>query len=131
MDEHPNVERARVAYGALDAGDPQLLVEMLAEDVQWNIPGNNPLSGVYQGRDEARRLLTKRSGESDSSVTTALHDVLGNDRHLVVLSRFTAKRDGRQIEMNSINVFHTGADGRLKDRRLFVEDQGAVDEFWR
>src|SRR5262249_46388455 len=41
----------RAAYEALASGDMERISEYWAEDMVWLVPGHNPLSGLYEGRD--------------------------------------------------------------------------------
>jgi catechol 1,2-dioxygenase len=46
------LDRTRTAFDAFSAGDSSVLAEMLADDVEWVVPGNSKLSGVKRGKEE-------------------------------------------------------------------------------
>lgn len=60
-----------------------------------------------------------------------LHDIVGNDDHVVALARYKAQREGKQpIEVNAAGVWHVNAQGQFTEYWDLLEDQAAEDEFW-
>ena len=49
--QHANVQVARRGYEAFSRGDMATVRELLADDVEWHVGGNNPISGDYKGKD--------------------------------------------------------------------------------
>ena len=45
-------DRVKSAYKALATGDRNLIAEFWAEEMVWQVPGHNHLSGWYHGLDE-------------------------------------------------------------------------------
>ncbi len=58
-----------------------------------------------------------------------LHDVLGNDGHVVALHTARAERAGRSLVINAVLVFHI-TDGKVTEAWTLHTDPRAVDEFW-
>ena len=58
-----------------------------------------------------------------------IHDVLVSDEHAVVLARERFERDGQQLEMKRVLVYHI-RDAKLAEGWVYDDDQRAVDEWW-
>ena len=129
MAGHPNAQLVRKGYDALLAGDMEWMRDHLADDVAWHVSGNNQLTGDYQGKDAVLGLFAKYLGMSAGTLQQEIHDVVGNDEHVLALIRTRAQREGRSLDSRNIQVFHV-ADGRITEGWGFSEDQAAVDEFY-
>jgi ketosteroid isomerase-like protein len=129
MAEHRNVQLVREGYHAFLAADMEWLNEHLHENVVWHVPGNNALSGDYRGREAAlaffARSLKVVLPEFD------IHDVVGNDDHVVALLNLKWKRNdnGQVFEGRAVQTFHVDAQGRALEVWTMSEDQSAVDRF--
>ena len=55
------------AYGALASGDMDKIKEYWAEDMVWQVPGHNRLSGWYYGLDEFLAFMGEVGRLSDNS----------------------------------------------------------------
>ena len=60
---------------------------------------------------------------------TTIHDVVGNDEHVVALLHFSFERDGRTLEGNETWVSHM-SDGRVTETWVFIWDQADAEQFW-
>jgi len=130
MADHPNAELVRKGLGAFAKGDMAAVGQLLAADIQWHVPGNNPLSGDYKGKDEVFGFFAKIADLSGGNFRLEVHDVVGNDEHVVALVRFSGSRpDGRTLEAPSAQVYHV-RDGKAVEFWGMVEDQVKVDAFW-
>ena len=125
-----NEELIRSGFEALQAGDTNAFFDLHTDDVVLHYPGRGPLSGEYRGKEQLRALLRRQTellgGESPE---LAIHDVLANEDHAVVLQTFRGSRDGKTIEDHSVLVFHM-TDGKASDIWIHPQDQYAQDEFW-
>lgn len=94
-------------------------------------PGNNLLTGTYRGKEEVFGFFGKLMELTDGTWHLDLHDIVGNDDHVVVLARYKAQREGKQpIEVNAAGVWHVTAQGQFTEYWDLLEDQAAEDEFW-
>jgi len=126
---HPNEDTARKAYVAFAEGDMATLSALMADDLTWNVPGDNSISGTYRGKEEVFGFLGTVAGETGGSMALDIHDVLANDDHAVALVRNTASRGGDVLDQRFVHVMHL-ADGAITEFWAFAEDQAAVDQFW-
>jgi len=49
-------------FDAFGGGDARALVEVIAEDATWTVPGSVPVARTYRGREEIRRKLADKMG---------------------------------------------------------------------
>ena len=122
MAEHPNVTVARQMTDAMSRGDLEETASYLADDVIWH----------EIGRAEPRRgkaELASGLGEVDYEITGQLHDVLGNDEHVVALIDATGTRGGRTLDYRIAEIYHI-RDGKIIERWAFSDDTAAITEFF-
>ena len=126
---HPNEDLLRRGYDAFSSGDMDTLNQLFADDIKWHSPGNNQLTGDYEGKDQVFQLFGKTLELTGGSFKIELHDVLANDEHAVALTKVRGEREGRTLDQNSVQVFHI-EDGKVTESWLHPEDAAAADEFW-
>lgn len=130
MSEHPNVEITRRGFELFAAGDIGAITDLLDDDVVWHHPGNSPLAGDHKGKEGVLGFFGTIIQETGGTFKNEVHDILGNDAHVVAMSRITAERNGKVLDQNVINVFHVNKDGKLTERWILSEDPQAFDNFW-
>ena len=129
MERHESEEIVRRGYDAIARGDLDTVGQMLSDDVAWHVPGNNPMSGEYRGKQQVMELVARAvtavGGDQE------VHDVVGNERHVVGMVKRTLRRpDGGTLESRAVQVFHVEEDGKISSLWTYNEDQPAVDEFF-
>jgi len=130
MADHPNAELVRKGLKAFANRDMGTVGQLFADDIVWHVPGNNPLSGTYKGKDEVFGFFARLGELSGGSFKLDVHDVVGNDEHVVALVRVSGSRpDGRTLEMPVAQVFHV-RDGKVVEFWGTAEDQAKADAFW-
>ena len=126
---HPNEELVRTGYEAFLGGDFAALNELFADDIEWHAPGRSQVSGDFRGKDEVFTQFAKVFELTGGTFQLQIHDVLGNDEHVVVLARATGQIGDRSLDDNSVQVFHI-TDGKVTEQWLHPGDVYASDEFW-
>lgn len=128
MSAEEDIQLVRRGYEAFIAGDMVWLNDHLHENVVWHVPGNNELSGDYQGRDDVLAFFAK-------SVQLALpdfdiHDVVGSDDHVVAILTINWQRQGgdETFEDRVVQVFHLDG-GEVIEAWTLVEDAAGFDSF--
>lgn len=66
---------------------------------------------------------------SGGTISVELHDVIGDDEHVVALTTVRAQREGRSSQEEAVRVVHIG-DGKATEVWTHPRDQYATDEFW-
>ena len=129
MAEHPNVALLRKGYEAFARGDIAAITDLFAEDMVWHVPGNNLISGEHKGRDAVFAVFAKTVELTGGTFKIDLHDIVANDEHTVSLSRASASRQGKQLDLRGADIYHI-RNGKVTEWWSFVEDQRLDDEFW-
>ena len=127
---HPNVDIVRDGYAAFRKGDRiSLRQHLLAPDSQWHMTGYGPLSGEYTGVERVMAWIDRRDELCGGTFRIEVHDVVGNDEHVVALTTIHASRNGNLLEDNAVQLYHM-RDGRITEAWSVPCDQRAADEFW-
>jgi len=113
---------------AWKSGDLATIVDCYHDDLVLHYFGRSPLAGDHRGKSASLLLLAK-VGQLTNRRLVEIHDVLASDEHAVILARERFERDGRELELNRVFVYHV-RDGRLVEGWVYDEDQRTVDEFW-
>ena len=72
-------------FAAIGRGDKEGLVALVAEDIEWIIPGEDwPLAGTHRGHAGLADLLQKASKEVETSFPEPPEFVAQGDRVMVV-----------------------------------------------
>jgi uncharacterized protein len=127
--EHPNVTVVREGFEALARGDTAWMDEHLADDVVWHVGGNSKWAGTYQGKQQVLEFFGRQAQAMGGQTSAEIHDILGNDEHVVVLGSAKASaRDGSSAEWKYTQIFHI-RDGKATEVWGMAENDAAVDPF--
>ena len=100
--EHPNVAGVRRVFGAFGNGDKRALLELIAPDAVWLVPGETPMSRVYAGRDEIFHLFRETRRLTDGTYTSVLRWATADEEHAAALYRATGRRLGRSLDIDQV-----------------------------
>jgi uncharacterized protein len=127
---HPNEDLVREGYAAFGRGDIEALQSrFFAPDIRWHFPGRSPFAGDYTGMAEVLGWLGRSAEASGGTLRIDLHDVIGNDDHVVALVTVRAERGGKTLDDNSVQVFHV-RDGKAAEVWTYPANVYAEDDFW-
>jgi hypothetical protein len=127
MTDHPNAAIARTALEAFSAGNLPAMLELVDDAVVWHAPGTNRFSGKFEGKAAVIDRFT-RMAESGIVTSLDVHDVVGNDEHVVALVHATVtSADGRSYATPQVQAMHI-RDGRCVEFWGMNQDQAAMDE---
>ena len=85
MSTQEHVQIVKDFLSAMGSGDEQRLLSLVAEDVEWIIPGEAwPLAGTYRGHGGVADVLKKASEEVETSFPEPPEFVAQGDRVMVV-----------------------------------------------
>ncbi len=122
MGEHPNVAAYRAAASAFSEGDAEAFGSMLAEDVDWHTIGGETISG-------REAVSGSMSGLEGVEFEVDVHDVVGNDEHLVALMEVRVKAGDQKLDYRTAEIMHV-SDGLVTERWAFSDDTQAIVEFF-
>jgi ketosteroid isomerase-like protein len=85
MSIEENVQVVKDFFAAMGGGDRQSLLALVADDIEWIIPGRDwPLAGTHRGHAGLADLLQKASDTLETSFPKPPEFVAQGDRVLVV-----------------------------------------------
>jgi ketosteroid isomerase-like protein len=85
MSIEENVQIVKDFFAATGSGDKQRLLALVAEDIEWIIPGKDwPLAGTHRGHAGLAEVLQKASDEVEMTYPKPPEFVAQGDRVLVV-----------------------------------------------
>lgn len=127
---HPNEDLVRQGFAAFARGDiAALQSQFFAPDIRWHFPGQSAAAGHHEGAAKVAAMFGLLAELSGGTHRVELHDVIGNDDHVVALHTTRAERAGKQLEVNAIQVFHV-RDDKITEAWTAHADLYAFDEFW-
>jgi uncharacterized protein len=129
-------EHVLKAYGALSSGDLNQIKEYWAEDMVWQVPGHNQLSGWYYGRAEFLVFMGKVGELSAHSfrMDPVAGQVLVAGDYSCDLTRNRGHRADRADKTMDIEVAHVlrWRDGKVVAGKgaIFGDGTTEYDQFW-
>jgi ketosteroid isomerase-like protein len=128
--EHSNVQLVREGFEAMTRGDDAWMVDHLADDVVWHVGGNSKWAGEYRGKAAVLEYFGRMAQAMGGGMPDVdIHDILGNDEHVVVLGSAKATApDGSSAQWKYVNVFHI-SDGKTTEAWGMAENDADVDPF--
>jgi ketosteroid isomerase-like protein len=118
-----NIQTVKDFFATIGRGDREALLALVAEDIEWIIPGEDwPLAGTHCGHAGLANLLETASKSIETS-TEPREFVAQGDRVLVVgFARGKIKATNKTFEDDWIFAI-TVRDGRLTNIREYVDTQ--------
>lgn len=109
-------------------GDLAGVLDAYHEDFELHYFGRSPLAGRHVGRDRALAVLAEATARTDRELVEVV-DVLHGDRlgALVVIERLGSAANRREVQRV---LLYRIEDGKLRECRLYDEDQVFVDGLW-
>jgi uncharacterized protein len=124
MSIEENVQVVKDFFAAMGGGDRQSLLALVADDIEWIIPGEDwPLAGTHRGHAGLANLLQKASDTLETSFPKPPEFVAQGDRVLVV-GFATGKVKATNKTFNDDWVFAmTVRNGKVANIREYVDTQ--------
>ncbi len=122
MGDHPNVAMFRSAFESFTEGDDSAFGSILAEDVVWHEIGGETLHG-------REAVTSSMSGMEGVEFDGSLHDVVGNDEHVIGLVEAHVKAGEDEITYRTAEIMHVD-DGKVTERWAFSDDTQAIIDFF-
>ena len=123
MSTEKNVQTVKDFFAAIGRGDSEGLLALVAEDIEWIIPGEDwPLAGTHRGHAGLADLLLTASKSIETS-TEPREFVAQGDRVLVVgFAKGKIKATNKTFEDDWIFAI-TVRGGRLTSIREYIDTQ--------
>jgi ketosteroid isomerase-like protein len=125
MAEHPNVATYREIHEKLQRGDFEAVFDALDEDVVWHQIGAETL----HGKEAVRGSMSGMEEFGAEGLGFDIHDVVGNDEHVVGLVETTLKMGDQSFTYRTAEIAHM-KDGKVTERWAFSDDTQRIIEFF-
>jgi ketosteroid isomerase-like protein len=124
MSTEKNVQTVKDFFAAIGRGDREGLLALVAEDIEWIIPGEAwPLAGTHRGHVELATLLQRATEELETTYPTPPEFVAQGDR-VVVVGVATGKIKATNKPFKDDWVFDiTIRNGKLTKIREYIDTQ--------
>jgi uncharacterized protein len=121
-----NIDAVRRFYAAGPTDDDPGRDSFAVDDVVWHVPGNNKVSGRYQGHAEVFTSTAALMKPLDV-FRMDVAEVMGNDDRVVAVGTFVAARGAQRVSCRGSHVFRFSPDGRIAEVWGFIDDQLGFD----
>ena len=124
MNTEKNVQTVKDFFAAIGRGDREALLALVAEDIEWIIPGEDwPLAGTHRGHAGLEDLLQKANETVETSYPEPPEFIAQGDRVLVVgFATGRIKATNRTFEDHWVFAI-TVRNGKLTNVREYVDTQ--------
>ena len=124
MSTEKNTQTVKAFFAAIGRGDKEALLALVAEDIEWIIPGEDwPLAGEHRGRAGVAQVLQKASEEVETTYPKPPEFVAQGDR-VVVVGVATGKIKATNKPFKDDWVFDiTVRNGKLTKIREYIDTQ--------
>ena len=113
-------------FDAYAKGDTETLKEVVAEDVEWHIPGRHPLAGTKRGLDELGAFFTALHGAGFRAEVMIL---AANDNYVIDAHRGWSNSGQDDVDLNWVLLYQI-IDGKIRRIQNFSGDQYVSDKFF-
>ena len=124
MSTEKNVQTVKDFFAAIGRGDKEGLAALVAEDIEWIIPGEDwPLAGTHRGRAGVAAAFQKASEEVPFSYPEPPEYVAQGDRVLVIgFAKGKVKATNKAFEDHFVFAI-TVRGGKLTNIREYTDTQ--------
>lgn len=130
--QEENVKVVKQVYAALGKGDLPTVMQMLADDVEWDMPHPReivPFGGKWQGKEEVKKFFATMH-ETVETKQVQVHEFVAENNKVVVICtmKLLAKPTQQEWENDVVAVWTLEA-GKVKQMRDFMDTVQAVTAF--
>jgi ketosteroid isomerase-like protein len=92
-------------------GSSDGLLEVLAKDVQWTVPGTNAIAGRYSGLDEVLAYFARRRDIASGTLMMRTREILvGDGHHVAALTDGSAVLGGAEEHWSTVGLYRLRGD---------------------
>lgn len=124
-----NTQIIRKAYEDFATGNIPAVFAAFDGAITWHVPGHSPLSGDFKGHEEIGDFFRRTMELSGGEFSIEVHNVLGGDDLVVVLTTVNARRNGVAASFSEVHVWRL-SNGKVTEFREYQGDERTEDQFW-
>ena len=120
-----NKQLLKDIYGEISKGNPQLLLDSLADDITWTIIGTTAVSGTSHGKQEVvdKLLRPLRGRLADGPVVFEADRFIAEGEHVVMQARGRATAKSGKPYNNTYCIVARVVDGKVKEMIDYVDTE--------
>jgi uncharacterized protein len=124
-----NAQLVREMYQSFQRGDLDGVLNQMAEQITWNVPGPAPFAGLREGRDQVRNFFIELSQTVAMEQFTVDHVVADGDKVVVLgRERMRVNVTGRNLDFSFAHVY-TISDRKVIKANLFNDSSATAADF--
>lgn len=132
MSEQDNIRLVQKAYDCFKTGKIDELINLNAEDIEWNTPGPPellPTAGTRRGRKEVAEFFNTLGAHEDIEIFEPEDFIAQGDKVVSVIKcRSRVKATGKAADVTLVHVFDI-KDGKVKRFREFFDTAEVLKAF--
>jgi ketosteroid isomerase-like protein len=114
------------AGGSIDA-----VVELLAEDITWHVPGKSPIAGDHRGIAQVIDYFERRRRLANATMCMHPGEVISDGDAVAQFVEGTAVLDGEQVSWRTIGIYRVDIGHRWTREVWLVPLNGELfDSIW-
>jgi ketosteroid isomerase-like protein len=118
--------------GEMYAGGPvDPVVELLAADIVWHVPGRSPIAGDHRGTDAVVEYFETRRRLADATMRMRQGETMAEGDAVAQFVEGTAVLGGESVSWQTIGVYRLdGEHRRIQEVWLVPLDADLFDRIW-
>ena len=125
MDTVTNKQLLQDIYAEISKGNPQLLLDSMADDIEWTIIGSTALSGTSRGKQEVIDKLLKpiRARLADGPIVFQPDRFIAEGEYVVMQARGRATARSGKPYNNTYCIVCRIVDGKVKEMVDYIDTE--------
>jgi uncharacterized protein len=112
-------------------GSLEPVLELLAEDVVWHVPGSSPIAGDHRGRGQVASYFEQRRGLARATMRMRPGEAMVRGESLAQFVEGTAELEGREVSWQTIGAYRVDLEaGLVREVWLVPLDSALFDRIW-
>lgn len=126
------VDELHRRQGEMYAGGPiDAVIELLAEDIAWHVPGKSPIAGDHRGIKQVIGYFERRRRFANATMRMLPGEVISEGDAVAQFVEGTAALDGEQVSWKTIGVYRIDLENRrVREVWLVPLDSELFDRVW-
>lgn len=125
-----NIAAVRRFYASGPADDDSVRHPFTLPGIVWHVPGENPVSGRYEGRTAVLETMPAAMQPLDRWDIRVV-EVMGNEDLVVATVHLVARRGAVHVDTAGAHTFRFDPSGAIAEVWGFVADQAGLDALFR
>ena len=115
--------------GEMYAGGPvDAVVELLAEDIVWHVPGHSPIAGDHRGVPQVIEYFERRRRLASATMRMHPGELIADGEAVVQLVDGSAELGGKTVEWRTAGVYRV--EEQVREVWLVPLDLDLFDRIW-